>query len=155
MKKKASRPPYGLVIVAIVLAGFGLLFGSIGGMLFSAEVMETNIFLLAIPFLTIFIAILLVFIFSINMMARVLDYNVSRRVYKVIEAVIMAGIVLGIIAMFQPWVFALFRYGFQVLLISTLAFIVWSHVTPQRDPRMGVFGATSPPDLDGVAEDSI
>ena len=41
----------------------------------------------------------------------------------------IGGIVLGIIMMFQPWVFVLFRYGFYLLLFSTLAFIVWSHVT--------------------------
>jgi hypothetical protein len=142
-----------LVIVAIVLAGFGLLFGSIGGVLFSADAMGNNIFLLAIPFLTIFIAILLVFIFFINVLARVLDYNVPRPVYKTIEAVIMAGIVFGIIGMFQPWVFALFRYGFQLLLISTLSFIVWSHVTPRGDPRARILGATPATEFDSPAED--
>ena len=153
MKKKTSRPPYGLVIVALVLAAFGQLFSRIGGAFFSAEVMENNIFLLAIPFLTIFIAILLVFIFFINVLARVLDYKVSRRVYKTVEAIIMAGIVLGIIGMFQPWVFVLFRYGFNLLLISTLSFIVWSHVTPRGDPRVSVLGTVSVNDLENKAED--
>jgi hypothetical protein len=33
--------------------------------------------------------------------------------------------------MFQPWVFAAYTYGFILLLFSTLAFIVWSHIVPK------------------------
>ncbi len=155
MNKKESRPPYSLVIVALVLAGFGQLFSRIGGAFFSTEVMENNIFLLAIPFLTFFIGIILVFIFSINVTARVLNNKVSRRLYKTIEAFVMAGIVLGIIAMFQPWVFVLFRYGFLLLFISTLAFIVWSHVTPRGEARTAILGAIPMNELEKKAEDLI
>jgi len=44
----------------------------------------------------------------------------------------MAGIVLGILGIFQPWVFALYGPSFVVLLVSTLFFILWSHVQPKR-----------------------
>lgn len=33
------------------------------------------------------------------------------------------GIIVGMVAMFQPFVFALFGYGFVLLLISTVGFI--------------------------------
>jgi len=46
------------------------------------------------------------------------------------ERVTIGGIVLGVIMMFQPWFFALFSWGFYLLLLATLAFIVWSHVAP-------------------------
>jgi hypothetical protein len=46
------------------------------------------------------------------------------------ERVIIGGIVLGVVCMFQPWVFVGYKYGFLLVLFSTLAFIVWSHVTP-------------------------
>ena len=36
--------------------------------------------------------------------------------------------VLGTIGMFQPWVLELYHYGFLLLGLSTLAFIVISHV---------------------------
>jgi hypothetical protein len=51
----------------------------------------------------------------------------------VILTILIAGIVLGILGMFQPWIFQAYKYGFIVLLFSTLGFIVWSHVTPKRE----------------------
>jgi hypothetical protein len=32
--------------------------------------------------------------------------------------------------MFQPWLFLGYKYGFLLVLFSTLAFIIWSHITP-------------------------
>jgi len=49
--------------------------------------------------------------------------------------VFIAGIFLGIIAMFQPWVFALFKIGFFVLFGSLLGFMIWSHVAMKRARR--------------------
>ena len=45
-----------------------------------------------------------------------------------IEQLIVAGMVVGTIGMFQPWVLELYHYGFLLLGLSTLAFIVISHV---------------------------
>jgi hypothetical protein len=33
--------------------------------------------------------------------------------------------------MFQPWSFVGYRLGFLLLFLSTLAFILWSHVVPK------------------------
>jgi hypothetical protein len=38
----------------------------------------------------------------------------------------------GILGIFQQWVLALYTVGFIVLLISTLFFILWSHISPKR-----------------------
>jgi hypothetical protein len=153
MKNKASRPPYALIIVAVVLAAFGQLFNLIGGAFFSKEALKSDIFLLSIPFLTIFIGIILIFIFCIAMTALALNYKVSRRIYKTVETLILAGIALGIIGMFQPWVLQAYGYGFDVLLVSTLAFIVWSHVTPRGQRRKGDLGAVSVTEFESKAED--
>jgi hypothetical protein len=81
-------------------------------------------------FITTFLAILMVYIFFIIVpTAIMLSGRVPKRIYDLIEKIIIAGIVLGVIGMFQPWVHVLYRIGFLVLLVSTLAFIVWSHVT--------------------------
>jgi hypothetical protein len=85
----------------------------------------------AVYFIVGFVAILLAFIYSISFLASKLNNNVSQRAYDLIEAVIIAGILLGVVGMFQPWVQAGYRFGFYVLLLSTLAFIAWSHVTPK------------------------
>ncbi len=79
-----------------------------------------------------FVAILLAFIAFIVLVAVRLGRVVSARVYALIEAAIIAGILIGTLGMFQPWSLDGFRPGFLVLLVSTLAFIVWSHLIPKR-----------------------
>lgn len=49
-------------------------------------------------------------------------------VLRRIEQLVVAGMVLGTIGMFQPWVLELYHYGFLLLGLSTLAFIVVSHI---------------------------
>jgi hypothetical protein len=83
------------------------------------------------------VAIILTFITLIVIAARLLDGSISRRHYRPVELTLIGGIVLGIFFMFQPWVFALFKIGFFVLLISTLGFILWSHVTPKSAANEG------------------
>jgi len=83
-------------------------------------------------FVTGFLAILMAFIFfGIVFVSRELDGKVPQRTYDRIEGIIIAGILLGIVGMFQPWKHAIYRLGFSVLFVSFLAFNVWSHVTPQ------------------------
>jgi hypothetical protein len=103
------------------------------------EQLTSNVLLSAIPFLLIFVAIILTFIMLIVALASMLNNNIPLRIYRPVEQVLIAGIVLGILGMFQPWAFIAYRIGFFVLLISTLGFIVWSHIVPkgvrrQEDP---------------------
>ena len=56
--------------------------------------------------------------------------------------------VLGIIGMFQPWIFSAYKYGFLLLLFSTLAFILWSHVTPAATSQEEELGAMSISDFE-------
>ena len=79
------------------------------------------------------LAFLFGFGFFIGFVARRLKDKVPRRLYSLIEGLIIGGIVLGILGMFQPWVLWGFRIGFNVLFFSTLAYIVWSHVTPRSE----------------------
>ena len=55
----------------------------------------------------------------------------SRRTYSRVERVIIALMLLGIVGMFQPFAIALYRYGFLLLLISTIGFIIISHIVPK------------------------
>ncbi len=57
-----------------------------------------------------------------------------RRGYRIVEYSIIAAMLLGTIGMFQPWQIELYHYGFLLLLFSTLAFIIISHIPmPQED----------------------
>lgn len=85
----------------------------------------------AVYFIISFVAIIVAFIFFIIFLAKRLNDKVPQSTYNVVEKVIIAGILLGIFGMFQPWIHLGFRVGFHLLLFSTLAFIVWSHITPQ------------------------
>ena len=82
-----------------------------------------------------FIAVLSAFIPFVVIASRRLSVVVSPRVFSVVEAIIIGGILLGAAGMFQQWASGGFKVGFLVLLFSTLAFIVWSHMTPKGDPR--------------------
>ena len=95
--------------------------------------MATNVFLSAIPFILIFAAIILAFITLIILASNLLSHKIPERIYRPVERVIIAGIVLGIIGMFQPWSFVLYQIGFFLVLICTLGFILWSHVKPKGE----------------------
>ncbi|MBV7330957.1 hypothetical protein KFU94_22500 [Chloroflexi bacterium TSY] len=84
----------------------------------------------AILFIVGFLCVLGVFIYFIRRVSARLDNKIDPRTYTLVERLIIAGIIIGIVAMFQPWIFVGYKYGFLLLLFSTLSFIVWSHVTP-------------------------
>jgi hypothetical protein len=131
MTKKRPRVPIGLPIAAVITFVLGLVAGPVIRSMASAERLATNVLLSAIPFVLIFVAIILTFITIIWLVASVLNHNIPARIYRPIELAIIAGIVLGIFGMFQPWSFAAYRVGFFLLFGSTLAFILWSHVVPK------------------------
>jgi hypothetical protein len=84
----------------------------------------------AILFILIFVSILLAFIYFIRFVSHRLSPRVPQRIYDRVEQLIIGGIVVGVVGMFQPWLFVGYKYGFLIVLASTLGFIVWSHVTP-------------------------
>jgi hypothetical protein len=84
----------------------------------------------AITFLVGFLALLFAYIFLIRWVAAQLNERIDAQRFARIERIFIGGIVLGVVCMFQPWFFLGYRYGFLLLLFSTLAFILWSHVTP-------------------------
>lgn len=135
MPRSRPRVPIGLLISIAIL----LILGSVAGPLIRSNFTEkeraANVFLEAIPFILIFVAIILTFISAIALTASVLNDNIPRRTHQFVERIIIFGIVGGVIGMFQPWWFLAYKYGFSVLLISTLSFILWSHIRPRRALR--------------------
>jgi hypothetical protein len=135
MTKTRFRFPYGLIISAVVLLLLGMAAGPLLRSGATEEELAKNVLLSAIPFILIFVSILLGFITVINIVAQLLNNNINPRLYSIIEGIIIAGIVLGVVGMFQPWKMEFYKYGFNVLLISTLSFILWSHVVPRGEQR--------------------
>jgi hypothetical protein len=133
MAKNRLRIPIKLLIIIAVSLVLGLLAGPFIRSRFTEEQLVDNVILNAIPFLLIFISIILGFIALITVISSLVSNRISSRSYHFIERILIGGIVLGVVGMFQPWVFFAYRYGFLVLLFSTLTFIVWSHITPKGE----------------------
>jgi hypothetical protein len=135
MELSRPRLPVTLLIVIAVMLVLGLLAGSFINSRMTEEQLVDNVFINAVPFVLIFVAIILTFIAVIYVVASMLDNNISLRAHRIIEQILIVGIVLGVVGMFQPWLFEGYKYGFVLLLISTLSFILWSHITPKRELR--------------------
>ena len=54
----------------------------------------------------------------------------AHKTYSRIERAIIWLMMIGMVGMFQPFLLDLYRYGFLLLLVSTILFIIISHTTP-------------------------
>jgi hypothetical protein len=148
-KKKGGGLPRGMPISVVILLVLGLIAMQVIPNYVTEEQMARNVLLAAIPFILIFAAIIIAFMSLVWYVSSKLSGNISEKTFRPVEYALIAGIILGIILMFQPWVFALFRVGFFVLLFSTIGYILWSHVVPkgESDDELGpVVVSTSEPD---------
>jgi hypothetical protein len=124
--------PKALPISGVVLLILGLITIPMVQNVFTEQQLSRNAILSGIPFILIFASVIIFFMSLIWFLSNKLNFRISARTYDIVEKIIIGGIILGIVFMFQPWVFVLFRYGFYLLLISTLAFIVWSHIAAKE-----------------------
>lgn len=130
MKRRILGVPITMPLAAVIILILGLLAGPIIQSRATEEQLAQNVLLAALPFILVFVSIILAFMTLIWIIANLLNGRVSPRIYRPIELLLIAGIVLGIIAMFQPWTFSLFKPGFYLLFASTIGFTIWSHVRP-------------------------
>ncbi len=127
--------PLKLLIAAVVLVCLSFIARPVLNSLVPNLQSSSNILLIAIPFLLIFVPIILGFMSLIVFVSKLLHERIPERAYTVIEYVFIVGIGLGVVGMFQPWTFLLFKPGFFVLFGSLLGFMIWSHVAMKRDRR--------------------
>ncbi len=127
-----------MLVIATVLLVAGLIANSLYATVLKAFSLR-SIFTNALPFLAIFIAILLYYISLIVVLSRALSGVIPERIYRPIFTVCVVGIVLGIFMMFQPWALVIYQVGFDVLLFSLLGFMIVSHITP-RPPTLDEMG---------------
>ena len=127
--------PRSLPLTAVVLIVLGLIAMRVIPQVATPQQMSKNVLLSAIPFILIFAAIIILYISFIWALATSLKGVISARSYNIFMKIIIAGILLGIAGMFQPWAMVFYTWGFVLLLISTLTYIVVSHISPapERD----------------------
>jgi hypothetical protein len=66
----------------------------------------------------------------------------------------IAGIIVGIIFMIQPFVFPLFRYGFYILLLSTIVYTVVARFPSRPGAGAGGDGVEEPPVAIGTLDNT-
>jgi len=130
MANRKVKPPFVLLIISVLLVVFGFLYGKFILPTIPEATQIDNVIVIAVPFISYFVAILLVYIFLINLSSQILSYRISAKIYKPVNTLIIAGIIGGILMMLQPFTIVLFRISFMVVLVSLLLFMVWSHITP-------------------------
>jgi hypothetical protein len=135
MMKIRPLIPLKMLIAAVVLFALSFVIQPVLNALVPDLQSSVNVLLIALPFLLVFVPIILLFMSLIVFASKVLEHRVAETPYKIIEYVFIAGIVVGIIAMFQPWTFLLFKPGFFILFLSLLGFMLWSHVAMKRVRR--------------------
>jgi len=131
-KESKSGVPKGLPIASAILLALGLIAIPIVNNV-SEEQLARNVIIAAIPFILIFASIIVAFMSLVWFASSRLSGNISEKVYRPIEYILIGGIVVGIFFMFQPWFFPLFKNGFFLLLASTIGYILWSHVRPKEE----------------------
>lgn len=130
-RTNTTRPvPLWLPISGVVILLLGIFVGPRITAGFSEEQLNRNAILSGVSFLLIFIAIILFYAAIVWYLAYVLNGRVSERLFRIVEYALIAGIILGVVGMFQPWFFPAFRYGFYLLLLATIGYIAWSHISP-------------------------
>ena len=129
---KRFRPPTRLLIIAAILLISGLLVQPITSKP-PEKVTATTVLITGIPFLLIFVAILMTYIAQIVAKSRYYSNHISEKRFNPVFYACMAGIVIGILMMFQPFKLVFFTIGFLVLLFSLLSFIAVSHITPRKE----------------------
>lgn len=136
-EEKKKGVPIGMPIAAVVLLILGFIAMPLINNNVSDEQLAKNVIIAAVPFILIFASIIIAFMSLVWFASSRLSGNISEKVYRPIEYILIAGIIFGILLMFQPWVFQLFRIGFFLLLGSTIGYILWSHVRPKEAPVEG------------------
>lgn len=129
---KRFHPPIRLLIVAALLLVCGFVAQPIVAAM-PEKSSALGVLINGIPFLFIFVAILLTYIALIITLSRYYSGYVSEKRFKPVLFAPMVGIVLGVIFMFQPLMRELFTLGFIILLVSLLSFIAISHIVPKKE----------------------
>lgn len=129
MARQYLQPIKWIGSIALAIFVFGLVFRPVSEQII-AEDIRNGVLIQAVPFVSIFITILLLFILLIVLASIRFNGKIPFRTYRPIEWTIIGGIVMGVVFLFQSWHFVGYRYGFVLLLGSTLGFILWSHITP-------------------------
>jgi lysylphosphatidylglycerol synthetase-like protein (DUF2156 family) len=128
MRKRLTRILIRFAVTIAIVLVIGGIISLYTDML--SEEKQQEVLIKAMPFVAVFVSIVLAFICLIVIAAVTLEGKVPLRTYRPIEFLLIAGILIGVAGLFQGWKMFVYEFGFLVVLFSLLAFMIWSHVTP-------------------------
>ena len=128
MRQRLLRTIRGFASAIIIMLAFAWLFSLYTDTL--SDDQQGSVLIKAIPFVAVFVSIILAFACLIVVVSVSLEGKVPQRSYRPIEGIIIAGILLGVVGLFQGWKLFAYEVGFLVVLVSLLSFMVWSHLSP-------------------------
>ena len=99
----------------------------------SPEFLMSNVPIAGSPFILFFIGLVIAFIWFIIWFSAKMNGRIERKPYFLVEGIIIGGIVVGVLCMFQSFTIVLFQLGFLILLACMITFNVWSHVVPHSE----------------------
>lgn len=85
-------------------------------------------------FIPMFVGLVVLFGLFIWFLGRRLYERVPQHTFLIGVLILIAGIIGGVVMMFQPFVLEGFKIGFWFVFISLIGFMVWSHVQPRTRP---------------------
>jgi hypothetical protein len=92
---------------------------------------NTPAYVPAYVFIPLFVLGVVIFGFSIWLLASRLYEKLSSKTYLIGILILIGGIIGGVVLMFQPFVLEGFKAGFWVVLVSLVLFMYWSHIQPR------------------------
>jgi lysylphosphatidylglycerol synthetase-like protein (DUF2156 family) len=129
MRRTLIRTLVGFVIAIAIVLALGGLFKLYTDTQLS-EQKQQEVLIKAIPFVAVFVSIVIAFACVIVLVAIRFNGRVPQRTYRPIEMIIIAGILIGVVGLFQGWNMFAYEYGFLLLVVSVVAFMIWSHMNP-------------------------
>ncbi len=133
-----------LTVIVIILLALGWFTIPLATPVLAKGEPPPNVIVTLVPFIFFLFGIILALITLIIFLATVLNHRVAESVYRPITIVLVAGVFIGVLGMIQPWQIVLFKFGFLLLFICTLGYIIWSHIVPRgvRPVEVGTISAS-------------
>src|SRR5688572_24576923 len=119
MEPNRIKPPRNLLIAIAILLVVAVVAPPISRAIIPPEEMDKAILVIGLPFIAIFVAIILGFIYLIFVAASRLNHRIAQRVYRPIESIIIGSILLGVFGMFQPFSIVGYQLGLPLLILAT------------------------------------
>ncbi len=130
MTKQRRNMLSGILITAVILFLVGFVIGGLGQPPPGSKVVA-NMYFELLRFLLMFLGVILAFIDAIILLATRLNHRIAESLYRPVERILIAAILVGAVGMIQRLNLDLYKFSFLVMFVGTIGYIIWSHLVPR------------------------